>query len=501
MKIKEKIITSLICLIAISLFAVINGYQNVSEADKIYNVYLDGKAIGAITDKDALYSLIDEKQQNIKDKYNVNNVYPPSGLQIVENYAYDIKPDEINNIYKKIEDSQDFTIKGYEIKVGKGSDHDEFSLYVLDKNIFREAVKDFILAFIDEEDYQKYLNGEQEELDDIGKTYNSMTILENIVIREKYISINDKIYQNSEELAQQLLFGFNYKTKTYTVKEGDTIESISDDNSLNTQEFLVANPEYSSKDSLLTIGDTVNITLINPQISFAYNAYEMKQVEYDYETKIERDESKPSSYSEITQNGVKGLSLVTSHYTVVNGEQNTDEIIDNEKVLIAKVDQITTKGRKSVVWGWNNYTDTGTGWRWPTSNPYAITSEFTWRWGKQHNGIDISGPGEGSKIYAANDGVVSYASSGCPDNGSYPNNCGGGYGNYVIIDHGNNIYTLYGHMLQNIRVRTGQTVSRGDVIGYMGNSGQSKGVHLHFGLSQGNPNSGGTWQNPRELFK
>ena len=101
MKIKEKIITSLICLIAIALFAVINGYQNVAEANKIYNVYLDGKVIGAITDKDALYSLIDEKQQSIKDKYHVNNVYPPSGLQIVENYAYDTKVAEINNIYQK----------------------------------------------------------------------------------------------------------------------------------------------------------------------------------------------------------------------------------------------------------------------------------------------------------------------------------------------------------------------------------------------------------------
>ena len=502
MKMKDKIITSILCGIVLVIYIIVNSYSMIdSEVSKVYNVYLDGKVIGAINDKEALYNLIDEKQQVIKDKYNVTNVYPPSSLQVIESYTYEPEISTLDEVYNKIEETQDFTISGYEVKVSETGDHEGFSIYVLDKEVINDALKDFILAFVDEDGYNNYMSGNEEELDDIGITYRDMNFLEDITVRQKYISINDKIYENSEDLAQELLFGFDYKEESYTIKEGDTIESISEENTLNTQEFLIANPKYSSKDSLLAIGDKVNITLIDPELSFSYTVYEKKEVEYPYGKTVERDNTKDPSFSEITRPGVTGLSIVTSHYNVVNGEPNNETTIDETVVIREKVDQITTRGRQESVWGWDNFDDTGTGWRWPTENPYAITSEFAPRWGRYHNGIDISGSGWGSKIYAANDGVVTHVTTGCPDYGSYGSNCGGGYGNYVVINHGNNIYTLYGHMLGTIPVKEGQTVSRGTVVGYMGNSGSSQGTHLHFGLSNGDPNSGGSFTNPRRLYQ
>ena len=107
----------------------------------------------------------------------------------------------------------------------------------------------------------------------------------------------------------------------------------------------------------------------------------------------------------------------------------------------------------------------------------------------------------GSNIYAANEGTVTYVYNGCPNNGSYPNSCGGGYGNQVVIYHGNNIYTIYAHMMRDIPVKVGQTVSKKQVIGHMGNSGQSTGTHLHFGVSTGDPRNGGTFYNPRRLYQ
>lgn len=502
MKLKDKFITFIICAVILCIYIIISSYNYMDKnIGRVYKVYLDGEVIGAITDKESLYDLIDEKQQVIKDKYNVTNVYPPDSLEVVETYSYKTEITDLNTIYNKIKELQDFTILGYEVKFSATDNHKEFNINILDKDIFTEALEDFVLAFIDEEGYNKYINGTQEALDDIGVTYENMGILEDISIKKKYISINDKIYENSEELAQELLFGFNYKEQSYTIKEGDTIESISESHMLNTQEFLIANPEYSSKDSLLAIGDKVNITLIKPEISFEYTVYEMKEVEYPYETTIVRDNSKASSYSEITTPGVTGISLITSHYSVVNGEPNSETEIDNRTVIRETVNQVTTKGRKETVWGWQTFEDTGTGWRWPTENPYAVTSEFAPRWGKYHNGIDISGSGWGSRIYAANDGVVTQVVKGCPDNGSYPNSCGSGYGNYVVIHHGSNIYTIYAHMLNKVPVKVGQTVSRGTVVGYMGNSGQSKGTHLHFGVSTGDPMGGGTFTNPRKLYK
>ena len=104
---------------------------------------------------------------------------------------------------------------------------------------------------------------------------------------------------------------------------------------------------------------------------------------------------------------------------------------------------------------------------WPAAG--KITQRYVW----YHKAIDIankSGPG----ILAADSGRVMVA--GWPD--------GYGYGNRVIIDHGNGFQTLYGHM-SSVSVGVGQSVNRGDVIGRMGATGRSSGVHLHFEIRQG----------------
>ena len=82
-----------------------------------------------------------------------------------------------------------------------------------------------------------------------------------------------------------------------------------------------------------------------------------------------------------------------------------------------------------------------------------------------HNGIDMIG---GSNIKAADEGVVEFA--------GYKS---GGLGNAVIINHNNGFKTVYGHM-KSVKVKKGQIVEKGDVIGIMGSTGRSTGTHLHF---------------------
>ncbi len=109
-----------------------------------------------------------------------------------------------------------------------------------------------------------------------------------------------------------------------------------------------------------------------------------------------------------------------------------------------------------------------------------------------HGAIDISnglGVG-GTNIIAAKDGVVVYPTSDdqtqYEDNGYLGNTDGGGYGNYVIIEHSDGNYTLYAHMAQgSITVTAGDSVKQGQVIGKMGHSGNSTGTHLHFEVRVG----------------
>ena len=109
-----------------------------------------------------------------------------------------------------------------------------------------------------------------------------------------------------------------------------------------------------------------------------------------------------------------------------------------------------------------------------------------------HGAIDISnglGIG-GTNIIAAKDGVVIYptdaSQTGYADNGYVGNTDGGGFGNYVVIEHSDGNYTYYAHMAQNsITVLAGDTVKQGQVIGKMGDSGSSTGTHLHFEVRAG----------------
>jgi murein DD-endopeptidase MepM/ murein hydrolase activator NlpD len=105
----------------------------------------------------------------------------------------------------------------------------------------------------------------------------------------------------------------------------------------------------------------------------------------------------------------------------------------------------------------------GQGWTAPLKG--QITSEFGPRWGTQHKGMDIAAA-TGAPVRAASGGTVRRA------------DWNGGYGNAVIIDHGNGISTLYGHNSA-LTVKPGQRVNAGDVIAKAGSTGDSTGPHLH----------------------
>lgn len=479
---KETAITVLITVIVgVAIFISCLGTKITLRANTYYQVYLNGNKIGIIEDKNKLYNLIDSSQSAIKNEYNVNNVYPPTDLRIVAVNTYSDHYDNVNDIYNKIEENDNFTIKGYVVTI-KG-EKETFKINVLNKQIFYDAAKRFVSAFLDEDEYDKYINNNQNEIVNTGRIIKGMKFLENITIKEDYISVNEDIYTDELKLSQFLLFGDNPNTKSYTVKLGDTIESVSEDNKLNVEEFLVANVNYKSANTLLRVGDKVNVTLIDPQLTFVYDLYEIKDEIVLFTKEPVYDKTKPTSYREVTQAGQNGIDRFEETYSVTNGERSQEAQVKKIATIREAKKQITTIGtRNDNVYVPSNPVVIDGYWAWPTNKGYVITSYRGWRWGRMHQGIDVSGAGNfGSPIYAASDGTVTYVNSSCPSRGKgYGDSCGGGFGNSITIDHGNGYITKYAHLHQSVKVKVGQKVSKGSIIGLMGNSGSSTGVHLHF---------------------
>ena len=117
---------------------------------------------------------------------------------------------------------------------------------------------------------------------------------------------------------------------------------------------------------------------------------------------------------------------------------------------------------------------------WPVPSSKNITSKFGPRWGKNHNGIDISAP-EGAEVVASRAGEVIKTNDTCATTGSYGSRCGGGFGNYVYLKHSDGFVSIYPHMKKgSVGPKVGDKVSAGQKVGEIGSSGSSTGNHLHF---------------------
>tara|TARA_B100002052_G_scaffold1372_1_gene1258 strand:- start:2636 stop:3268 length:633 start_codon:yes stop_codon:yes gene_type:complete len=121
---------------------------------------------------------------------------------------------------------------------------------------------------------------------------------------------------------------------------------------------------------------------------------------------------------------------------------------------------------------------------------YQTRIEFSGRLGElaEHEGLDLFNIDKELSdvpIHTIAEGVVVYARIGCPSSTQFSDNkilreCGAGWGNHLIIDHGNNIYSRYGHMrFDGVYKRVGDKVNKDEIVGLMGNSGRSEGRHLH----------------------
>lgn len=233
----------------------------------------------------------------------------------------------------------------------------------------------------------------------------------------------------------------------------------------------------------LCLNNVIAYEFINSEIESSVHGM-MTEI-YDT-TELYEDLSGKSSNDSLTIYG----STTSSYWWPVGSEE-----------IIESGGNIYAKGEPQTIQITSNY-----GYR---PDPFGIQTEEVF-----HSGLDIGGaPGSGIvNIIAAKDGIVVYPEANsvmdCPSSNT-TSTCGGGYGNYVIIQHSDGNYTLYAHLDANsITVTAGESVEQGQVIAKMGSSGNSTGTHLHFEVREGQNTYSSTVdplqyisvENPRRVF-
>ena len=264
-------------------------------------------------------------------------------------------------------------------------------------------------------------------------------------------------------------------TRNYTVVSGDTLWGIAYSHDISLTRFMELNPDVGD---VIRVGDILQVPSPKPVVDVRTVIRDAVIEESVPNKMIEvEDSSLYIGQSRITDYGTPGWHKITADITRINGvEDETLRVLKSEEMITQPVPGYIHIGTTPVPRG------IGSGsFIWPVSN-FTITSRFGPRWGSIHTGLDMAAS-TGTAVKCCDEGKVVFAGWNR-----------GGYGNLIKVDHGNGYQTWYAH-LSKIYVKNGEVVAKGEVIGAVGNTGNSTGPHLHLEIRKN-----GSAKNPQNYL-
>jgi len=270
-----------------------------------------------------------------------------------------------------------------------------------------------------------------------------------IQVMETYVS-KDQI--TSKAVAYEELTAENAEPSIYVVQPGDSLSGIAAKYNMSVEDVKALNPGIESDDNIY-YDDRLTVSVPSAAVQILVQKQETYKEDYYADVVYEDDGEMFIGESEVVQEGQAGTHTVTDLVTY-KGDTEYDREQLQETVQVAAVAQVVKRGTKSRP-----------SYMYPCTN-WPITSRFGYRWGRLHAGTDV-GVMTGTTVRASRAGQVTVAG------------WLGGYGNCVMIDHGDGVTTVYGH-LSEITVSVGEYVDQGERIALSGNTGRSTGPHLHF---------------------
>ncbi|MEF9921835.1 MAG: peptidoglycan DD-metalloendopeptidase family protein [Anaerovoracaceae bacterium] len=243
----------------------------------------------------------------------------------------------------------------------------------------------------------------------------------------------------------------------YKVKSGDTVSGICKDFDISQKDLKKMNKKLNV--NMIHIGQKILISRAVPSLTVQTTEVSTYAEAVNYKTKYKKTKKLYKGETSVSRSGKNGKQVVTARIVRNNGNIVDKEVLEKE-VIKKPVSKIVLKGTKKLP------PKEGTGSFIVPVSGYTLTSNFGYRWGRLHEGVDLA-CGTGTTIRASDGGTVSFA-------GWYY-----GYGYMVEISHGGGIVTRYGHC-NTLDVSSGDKVYQGQKIAEVGNTGNSYGSHCHF---------------------
>ena len=429
--------------------------------EKLYNkLYANGQLVGVISDLNYLETLIENKYSDFEAEY------PDTSLGLVDDCFVTQEKSfiEFENVDDKIMNylvsNKLLGIKTTAIELSTNAGVYDI-IYVKNVDDFYTARDRFLLNFISDNTLKKIANGEQiSSPTELGSVEKSLNLLETITTKDVIIN-PDEIYSDAMSIYKYLCYGRNQNREYYTVKEGDTLQGVGYYfGDMSPKQIVMLNPEQlSSEEQVITPGMELNVTYYTSPITVQVIKENLSQTFITPETpEYVEDESLEEGKTKILVQEELGIKNQLYKETWVNG------VLQNGELQSENIIKQPIRGKIAVGTMVVNMIGTGN-YVWPVDNP-SITCHYGCY--LNHTGTDfVNKYDKYGPVYAVDSGVV--------DTVGYLEDMG----NYCIINHQNGIRTFYMHLYSTAYVRENENVSRGEIIGQIGNTGRSEGAHLH----------------------
>ncbi|SCY61766.1 peptidoglycan DD-metalloendopeptidase family protein [Alkaliphilus peptidifermentans] len=398
---------------------------------RAFEIELGGSSLAIVRSQEDFWDALEDAKEQVKQFYE-QDVNFTDEIQVKRISADDEMITSHGDIIINIINRLDIKVNSVAIYV----DGNEV-IQLRDKRTAESVLQELKAPYVNEEE-NKYTSIDFKEKVELVEIFTKAG-----VIRSKEDAINYIVKGTDEE-------------KTHEVQKGESTWSIALKYDLSVEDIATANPSINP--DKLQIGQKISLIVPKPYISVVTMEYAELVETIAFDTDYESTDSLYTGDRKIIVQGTEGMREVKAYIIKENGVEVGREVLE-EIILSEPKTRVIAEGTKPrpKTMATGNFSN-------PTRG--KLSSGFGTRWGRRHEGIDISAS-SGTDIEAADGGKVSFAG------------WNGGYGNLVIIDHENGYQTYYAHC-KTLLVEEGDRVYKGEKIATVGSTGNSTGPHLHF---------------------